>query len=206
MESERSSDAWMVAHGDTTGGILLPRVARASVLTALRIGQVTLPGFGPDFLNRPYPVFVTLRDARGALRGCVGALRPHCRRLVDETWRLAREAAFSDSRFRPVTTDEALQIRFEVSVLGPLEAVASPSSLDPEVFGVVVSTADGRRGVLLPAIEGVDSVACQLRLARQKGGISPVEPARIQCFRVERFLDPATGLMERDLNDPHFWD
>ena len=71
-------------------------------------------------------------------------------------------------------------------MLGPLEPAEGPQDLDPARFGVVVSTADGRRGVLLPALEGIDRVERQLEIARRKAGIGPLEPVRLQRFTVVR--------------------
>jgi AMMECR1 domain-containing protein len=69
--------------------------------------------------------------------------------------------------------------------LGPIEKVESTDCLDPRIWGVVV-TAGKKRGVLLPALKGVDSVARQLAIAREKAGISEGVPLEIDRFSVER--------------------
>jgi AMMECR1 domain-containing protein len=99
-------------------------------------------------------------------------------------------AAFQDPRFPPVTTRELPQLFFQVSVLHSMEAVAAPSEHDTNLFGVVVSTPDGRRGVLLPGIEEIKTAAEQLRLARKKGGIQPSEPVAMWRFQVDHFSEP----------------
>jgi AMMECR1 domain-containing protein len=108
---------------------------------------------------------------------------------VWETWRFAVAAASHDYRFKPVTAVELPGMRFSVTVLGELEPVASPDELNPAVYGVVVTAADGRKGVLLPDIAGIDSVAEQIAIARDKAGIGPNEPVELQRFRAESFKE-----------------
>ena len=166
---------------------MLPQIARAAVQHALTGQQARLPRASGSFLGSPHPVFVTIRDGPGRLRGCVGTLSPRCATVVEETWRMAREAALSDSRFDPVRLEELAGLRFEVSVVSPLEPVGDTGELDPVRYGVVVSTPDGRRGALLPDVEGVNSVSDQLSIARRKGGIGPTERAEISRFTVLKY-------------------
>ena len=121
------------------------------------------------------------------LRGCAGTILPACANLVAETWRSARVAAFQDSRFSPVEADELPNLRFDVSVLHSMEKISSAEELDPAHYGVVVSTGDGRRGLLLPGIAEIKTGGQQLGLARQKGWIGPDEPVKLQRFQVDHF-------------------
>ena len=173
--------------GDASPGGVLPEIARRAVASAVAGRAEEPPRFATGYLCTPRPVFVTLRRRDGELRGCIGTLVSKYGDVVTETWRMAREAAFHDPRFPPMNASELDGVRFEVSVLHPLEDVADPAVLDPRRYGVVVSTADGRRGALLPAIEGIDTVSQQLALTRRKGGIGPTEPVRIQRFEVDHF-------------------
>jgi AMMECR1 domain-containing protein len=102
-------------------------------------------------------------------------------------------AAIHDGRFPPVTAAELPHMRFTATVLGQLEPVASPRDLDPAVYGVLVSAADGRRGVLLPAIEGVGSVGEQLAIVREKAGISDDESIQIERFTAKTFKEAPPG-------------
>jgi AMMECR1 domain-containing protein len=86
-----------------------------------------------------------------------------------------------------VEADELANLRFEVSVLHSMERAASASDLDPARYGVVVSTEDGRRGLLLPGIAEIKTVGRQLGVAREKGGIGPEEPVMLQRFEVDHF-------------------
>jgi len=165
----------------------LPVVARRAVEAALGAGPKTPPFQAAGELTGRHGVFVTLRTAKGNLRGCIGSLAPTEKDLVAETWRLAVAAASHDYRFQPVAAAELPQMHFSVTVLGELEPVSSPDELNPAIYGVVVTAADGRKGVLLPAIEGIDSVAEQIAIARDKADIDSDEPVELQRFRAECF-------------------
>ncbi len=133
------------------------------------------------------PVFVTLRRRDGALRGCIGTLRPVEGDVTAETARNAVLAATRDPRFPPVTPDELPGLDVEVSVLLPEERVAHLAQLDPARYGVVVRDADGRQGVLLPDVPGVDDAEAQVRIARQKGGIAEGVDVTLHRFEVRKY-------------------
>jgi MEMO1 family protein len=74
-----------------------------------------------------------------------------------------------------------------VDVLGEAEEVVGTEGLDPKCFGIIVKTADGRQALLLPDLEGVDTVDQQVCITCRKGGIDPDrDPYRIFRFEVER--------------------
>ena len=125
---------------------------------------------------------MTLRERSGMLRGCAGTILPACANVVAETWRSARLAAFQDSRFPPVEADELPNLRFDVSVLHSMEKISSADELDPARYGVVVSTGDGRRGLLLPGIAEIKTGAQQLGIARKKGWIGPDEAGDVAAL------------------------
>jgi len=162
----------------------LPTVARCAVEMELRSGPVVPPFAADGELAACRGVFVTLRNSDGELRGCMGTLVPRERDLVAETWRNALAAALRDNRFSPVTVAELSNLEYEVTVLGELEPIESPAELDPARYGVVVSSLDGRKGVLLPAIAGIESVDQQLEIARRKADLEPGEPVSLQRFEV----------------------
>jgi AMMECR1 domain-containing protein/aromatic ring-opening dioxygenase LigB subunit len=169
----------------------LPAVARRAVASNL-VGPPAQPPVPPaGELDRPGAVFVTVRTVDGDLRGCRGVTRPVERDIVAETWHSALAAALHDPRFPPVTAGELPRLRFTVTVLGELEPVPSSAGLDPAVYGVLVAASDGRKAVLLPGIEGVDTVEQQLAIVRQKAGIAPGEGITIQRFRTRCFEEHA---------------
>ena len=72
-----------------------------------------------------------------------------------------------------------------MDVLGDPEPIDSPSQLDVKRYGVIV-TKGGRRGLLLPDLEGVDTVEQQISIAKQKAGIRPGEKVSLERFEVIR--------------------
>jgi hypothetical protein len=64
--------------------------------------------------------------------------------------------------------------------------VDDKAQLDAKKYGVIVE-AGRRRGLLLPDLEGVDSVDMQIDICRQKAGISPAEPIKLYRFQVRRY-------------------
>lgn len=164
----------------------LPGVARRA-LEALLAG---VPGPRPGPPGTPAAgVFVTLRNPDGSLRGCIGSIQPLEADVVLETARSAVLAATRDPRFAPVSREELAGLSIEVSVLEPEEPVGDPSELDPSVFGVIVRDRRGRRGLLLPDIEGIREPAEQIAIARQKAGIGASEPVTLARFRVGKWKE-----------------
>jgi len=161
----------------------LPSIGREAIRAKLEHCDPQEIVDASGLLAVPSPVFVTLRIL-GKLRGCIGSLRPLCANLVEETKDRACAAAFEDPRFPPLTLPELKQTDVEVSILGPLEIVASPEELDPGCFGIEVSDGSGRRGVLLPEIAGVEKVGQQIELARQKAQIPRDTNLEIRRFSV----------------------
>jgi AmmeMemoRadiSam system protein A len=161
-------------------------LAKRSVEEFIRNGKtVCLQERLPDEMRVKAGVFVCIKK-RGELRGCVGTFLPCCDNVAAETIRNAISAATQDSRFPPVTADELDQLSYSVDVLSPPEKVHDPGELDPKEFGVIVSCGN-RRGLLLPDLEGVNTVEEQLRITRMKACIMPDEEVEIFRFRVARY-------------------
>jgi AMMECR1 domain-containing protein len=106
--------------------------------------------------------------------------------MADEIVQNARWACSRDNRFSPVEARELGSLSIKVDVLGEPEPIGSIDELDPIKYGAIVSAKDGRRGLLLPDLEGVESAEDQIEICRRKGGISPKEPISLQRFTVER--------------------
>ena len=94
-------------------------------------------------------------------------------------------AGARDPRFPPVGTGELDQMEYSVDVLGEPEPISSPAQMDVKKYGVIVSCGN-RRGLLLPDLDGVDTVEQQIDIARQKGGISTQEKYTLERFEVVR--------------------
>jgi AMMECR1 domain-containing protein len=73
-----------------------------------------------------------------------------------------------------------------VDVLSPTEAIEDKSMLDPKRYGVIVQ-AGGKRGLLLPDLEGVNTAEQQISIAMQKAGIAPGTPVKLFRFEVKRY-------------------
>lgn len=116
------------------------------------------------------------------LRGCIGTTQPTKPTLAEEIESNAVAACTYDPRFEPVRPEELDYLSYSVDVLTPPESIDDISQLDPKRYGVVVSFAK-RRGVLLPDLEGVDTVDRQIEIAMRKGGI----PAGAPEMKIERF-------------------
>ena len=162
------------------------RLARYSLESFVRTGKrVDAPNDLPAELSgRKAGAFVSLKKD-GMLRGCIGTILPVTGSLGQEIVRNAVSAASEDPRFSPVREDELDSLVYSVDVLTEPEPVASESELDPKRYGVIVESG-GRRGLLLPDLAGVDTVAEQVGIARRKGGIGPGEPVKLWRFEVVR--------------------
>ena len=162
------------------------RLARASVEAWVRRREhIRVPKDLPaEMLERRAGTFVSLHKD-GKLRGCIGTIMATRENIAEEIIQNAISACSRDPRFAPVTMGELKTLEISVDVLGDLEPIMSPEELDVKRYGVVVS--HGRkRGLLLPNLDGVDTVEEQIEIARQKGGIRESEPYQLERFEVVR--------------------
>jgi len=144
-----------------------------------------VPGDVPaNFMVRA-GVFVSLKK-KGALRGCIGTFLPVQENVAMEIIINAISAAMEDPRFCPVDAEELPELTISVDVLGTPEQVHSEAELDPARYGIIVSNGTCR-GLLLPMLDGVDTVAQQIAITRQKAGIGFDEPLEIYRFTVTRY-------------------
>ena len=130
--------------------------------------------------------FVSLHMG-GRLRGCIGTIGPTQENLAWEIIRNAVSAGTRDPRFPAVRAEELDELEYSVDVLGQPESVDALDQLDPRQYGVIVSFGH-QRGLLLPDLDGVDTVEQQIDIARQKGGIRATDPYTLQRFKVVRHL------------------
>jgi hypothetical protein len=188
--------------GDTTGdytsvvgyaGIIfsaaemhpLVSLAKQAVDVYVREGKtISPPALTPEMQARA-GVFVTLHKF-GELRGCIGTLEPTTGNVAEEIIQNAISSATRDPRFPPVAPNELEDIEYHVDVLTEPVPVKDKKKLDPKKYGVIVECG-WRRGLLLPDLEGVDTVAHQIDICRRKAGIAPNEPIKLYCFEVKRY-------------------
>ncbi len=169
-----SEDAWV-------------RLARLSLETYVKTGKPLniLPDDLPAAMTGERAgAFVSLH-ANGQLRGCIGTTAPTTGSVAWEIVQNAVSACSRDPRFPPVRAVELDGIEYSVDVLGAPEPIRSAAELDVKRYGVIVSCGM-RRGLLLPDLDGVDTVEQQIDIARRKGGIGPREPYTLERFEVVR--------------------
>ena len=145
----------------------------------------SIPG-AEELLTTRAGAFVSIHK-HGKLRGCIGTIAPVQTSLAKEIIENAVSAAVHDPRFDPITPDELQWLEINVDVLGEAEEISSSDQLDVKKYGVIVSSG-GRRGLLLPDLDGVDTVEQQIRIAKQKAGIGQWEPVKLQRFEVVRHV------------------
>jgi AmmeMemoRadiSam system protein A len=168
----------------------LVQLARQTIETYVRQGRTLDPPdeLAPEMQQRA-GTFVSLHDRFGQLRGCIGTILPTQPNVVQEIIHNAISAATRDPRFAPVGPGELEGLDVKVDVLTMPEPVAGPEELDAKRYGVIVEDEQGwRRGLLLPDLEGVDTVDYQIDIARRKAGIGPNEPVKLKRFEVIRYI------------------
>jgi AmmeMemoRadiSam system protein A len=162
------------------------QLARESLEYYLNTGKLmSTPDPLPQGMEEGAGVFVSLKKD-GQLRGCIGTFAPVQENIASEIIHNAVAAGVEDPRFWPVQLEELPDIKISVDVLTPFEKVDSKDDLDPKRYGVIVKSG-GRTGLLLPDLDGVDSVEEQIAIASQKAGISTGEPLEIYRFEVIRY-------------------
>ena len=130
--------------------------------------------------------FVSIKTKYGELRGCIGTIDPVRENLGREIMANAVSAGTRDPRFHPMSRPELAGVTFSVDVLSPPEPVHSLDDLDPSVYGVIVEKG-GRRGLLLPDLEGVDTVIQQVSIAARKAGLNDLDGVSLKRFTVTRY-------------------
>lgn len=161
-------------------------LAKETVETYVRNGKRPSPPTDlTPAMKEKAGVFVSIHK-RGALRGCIGTFEPQEKNVAAEVIANAISSSTRDPRFPPIEPEELKDLDYSVDVLTRPEPVADESQLDPKKYGVIVECG-WRRGLLLPDLEGVDSVDYQIDICRQKGGIGPEEPVKLYRFEVKRY-------------------
>jgi len=158
--------------------------ARRVIDAYIRERRVIEPTSAEGLPDGTAGVFVSLHRG-GELRGCIGTIAPTRSTLAEEIVYNAIQASTADPRFPSLTTGELDDLDISVDILHAPEP-AEFADLDPRRFGVIVE-ADWRRGLLLPDLEGVDTAAEQVAIARRKAGIGPSEHVTLERFLVDRY-------------------
>ena len=179
-------------------------LAKSAVETYVKEGKIiSIPDDLPkEFLVRKSGIFVTI-EKDGDLRGCIGTYLPTKENIAKEIIDNAIVVATEDYRFGPIQEKELPSLSYTVYILGQPELVKDISELNPKKYGIIIKTAPiaqngtdvifnghlpHRSGLLLPDLEGVDTVQKQISIACQKGEIDPTkEQILIYRFTVEKY-------------------
>jgi AmmeMemoRadiSam system protein A len=161
------------------------KLAKEAVESYIRRGKMPKPRELTPEMKERAGVFVSLHK-HGQLRGCIGTFEPAKDSVAEEIITNAISSSTMDPRFPPVTASELDDLEYSVDILTAPEPVADLSQLDPKEYGVIVESG-WKRGLLLPDLEGVDSVEEQIAICRLKAGISASEPLNLYSFQVRRF-------------------
>lgn len=162
-------------------------IAKKSIEEFIKKGKTLLaPKTIPENMKKKAGVFVSIKK-RGQLRGCIGTFMPTTENIYTEIIRNAIAAATEDPRFPPVHESELPELEYSVDILSHPEPVRNLDELDPKKYGIIVIKG-WQKGLLLPDIEGVNTVDEQLRITKLKAGIDPFDPdVEIYKFKVERY-------------------
>ena len=162
-------------------------LARRSLEYRIKNGrELPFPDDIPEeMLGKKAGVFVSLHK-NGHLRGCIGTISPTTNSVAHEIIQNAISAGLNDSRFEPVTEAELPYLVYKVDVLAAPEPISGPDGLDVKRYGVIV-TSGFKRGLLLPNLDGVNTVEEQISIASQKAGISQNETIKLERFEVIRY-------------------
>jgi uncharacterized protein len=164
----------------------LVELAKKSIEAYIREGRIIEPPepLSPE-MNEKAGVFVCIKK-NGQLRGCIGTFSPSYACVAIETIKNAISAATKDPRFSPVQEDELEGLEYCVDILSPPEKAKDLKELDPNKYGIIL-VCGNRKGLLLPDIEGVDTVDEQIRITRLKACILAEEEAEVYRFEVKRY-------------------
>ena len=183
----------------------LPELAKIAVETYIKEGKVISPpdNLPKEFLNKKAGVFVTIEkknELRGLprsepqilLRGCVGTYLPTQKNIAEEIIQNAIATASEDYRFEPMTPEELPYLSYTIYILSQPKPVKNVKELNPKKFGIIVKTLNPslKCGLLLPDLNGIDTVEQQIQICCQKGGIDKEkEKFTIFRFTVEKYED-----------------
>jgi len=161
------------------------KLAKKTVEAYIKDGKTLQPEELTPEMKQKAGVFVSIHKF-GELRGCIGTFEPAEKNVAEEIINNAVNSATRDPRFPPIVPTELKDLSYSVDVLTTPEPIDSQDRLDPKKYGVIVE-AGMRRGLLLPDLEGVDTVDFQIEICRQKAGIAPDEPIKLYRFEVKRY-------------------
>lgn len=149
-------------------------VVKSSIAYAIK-GQDFIPRDIPTVLTQYGASFITLKQNNN-LRGCIGSVYP-TKPLILDIVDNARNAAFQDSRFEPITEREFSTLQVSVSILSSIERINFKDEKDllSKIYphGIIISEKD-YRAVYLPVVwEQLPDREVFLNSLKEKAGLPP---------------------------------
>ena len=131
--------------------------------------------------------FVSIKTNDNELRGCIGTILSTEDSIIKEIINNAVSAATRDPRFPAIIEEELEGLKYSVDILHPPERAFTIEELDPKNYGIIVISETGKQGLLLPDLEGVDTVEQQIMICQRKAGMSNSEKFYLKKFKVDRY-------------------
>lgn len=127
----------------------LLKIARETIISHVTTGKVPVVAPASAGLHLHSGCFVTIKQ-KGELRGCIGNFvsEQPLYQLVQE---MAVSAATRDPRFYPMKTPDLADFTLDISVLSPLQLIASIEDIKVGKHGIYI-VKGSYRGVLLPQV------------------------------------------------------
>ncbi len=163
-------------------------LARKAIHQFLTTGQTlrNIDSLEIEESGQRFGVFVSLKDS-GGLRGCMGSTGGISPTVEEEIVEMAIKSATRDPRFDELELEELNRLSITVDILNKSEQVIDHSELDPSKYGLIAKS-NHKQGLLLPELEGIDTIEEQLSIVLNKAGINPlVEEYQLYKFTVKRF-------------------
>ena len=133
--------------------------------------------------------FVSIKTKTGDLRGCIGTILSTEESVAQEIIHNAVSASTRDPRFPSMKENELENVKYSVDILHEPERVASIEELDPKNYGIIVQSETGKQALLLPDLEGVDTIEQQIYICQRKAGMQHNEKFSLQKFKVDRYSE-----------------
>ncbi|MEW6407762.1 MAG: AmmeMemoRadiSam system protein A [Patescibacteria group bacterium] len=164
-------------------------LAKSAVETYIKEKMIIAPpkDLPQEFFKQKAGVFVTIMNGQN-LRGCIGTYLPIQKNIAQEIIQNAIAAATQDFRFNPISQEELSNLFYSVYILDKPKQIKDINELNPKQYGVLIKSENGKSGLLLPDLDGIDTVEKQLHAVCMKCGIIPGQEKVIICkFKAKKY-------------------
>lgn len=132
--------------------------------------------------------FVSIFDSTDKLLSCYGTIDPQTDSLYEEIVKNAAKAAKNDN-YDPLKKEQLGQIKVVIDVLSALHKVENKAELKPQKHGLVIKTAAGKTGFIMPRKKGIKTVEDQIKFIVQENGIKEKDSTKLKLwyFKATRY-------------------